>query len=127
MDNRGLRVDSYEPKPLDSRSKQRWFRVLKTQAQARETIPIGEKDSKSIGGTLRKVSAGIWFKQGSVGRANGCDSSETEFWNKPEGATSTALDASFGLPTKKSELFLSSSTEPRSQEVPEGFKKNLSF
>lgn len=126
MDNRSFRLDPYELKPMDSRSEQRRLRLLKTQAQARETFAIGEKDSKSFGGTLRKVSAGIWLKPGSVGRANGCCPSETLFWNKSESKASSALDALFGLPVKESELFLSSSAEPGNPEVPEGFKKNLS-
>jgi hypothetical protein len=126
MDNRGVRVDPDELKPMDSRGEQRRLRVLKIQAEIGKALTVRDKDSKGAGGTLREVSSGIWFKPDSMGWANGCNSSETVFRNKPEGAASPTLDASFGLSVKESELFLSSSTKPRSPKVPAGFKKNLS-
>src|SRR4030042_4928823 len=117
MDKRGFGVDPDEFKPMDSRGEQRRLRVLKSQAKIGKAFPVRNKDSKGAGGTLREISAGFWFKPGSMGWANGCDSSATVFRDKPEGAASPTLDASFGLSVKENELFLSSSPKPRSPEV----------
>ena len=109
---------------MDSRGEQRrLLRFLKIQAKIGKALPrLETKIQRVLEGHFREVSAGIRFKPDSMGWANGCDSSETVFRDKPEGAASPTLDASFGLSVKESELFLSSSTKPRSPKV-FGYKK----
>ncbi len=114
------------PKSLDSRCKQRWHRVLETQAQSRKNFTVRAESPKSTCSTFGEVSKGIWIKPRTVGWANVSDSSKAFLWNKHEGTTSPTMDAPSWISSKAGKLLVSSSTEPRSTEISEGFKKNLS-
>ena len=124
MDKRGLGFNPDELEPLDS------FRESGRIGCASASNPVRSADSVNLQHaegacfSLRKEPGRVWFKPFALGWADRGDTSKAGVWLKANGETSSALDASAGVPVEARQLSLSSSSRGGDQAVSEGFKKN---
>lgn len=125
MDNRGLGPNAHEPDSVDSCGERRRAGGLKIQAQTWKTRPISPKASENSRGPLGGFASKVWVESSSVGRPHVGGSLKASLRDNPKSKAGPEVDASAGIPPEAGQLLVSSSSIPRGQEVPQGFKKNL--
>lgn len=125
MDCSGLRSDTHECKPMDSRCKGEGDTGFSEQISAWASFPIDPFDSSTGRTTPGAISPSVWIKPCTMGWSDFSGSLEATFWDKAESPSGSELDAPVRLPPETSQLCVSTSQGRRSKEVPKDFKKNL--
>ena len=125
VDNGGFGPNPHESKPMDPRCEQRGFRGLKAQAQLWQANALIAQASEGSAGPLGEIASRVWLTSSPVGWAHFSDPLKALLRDKSKSETGSEVDASAGIPNEEGQLLLSSSPSRTGQEVPEGFKKNL--
>ena len=110
MDKRGLGLNTDELESLDSFRESRRVGCASTTNSVGPADPVNLQHAEGTCLSLRKEPGRVRFKPCSLGRTHRGDTSKAAVWPKANGETSSALDASSGVPVEASQLRLSSSS-----------------
>jgi len=111
VDRRRVRVDATELKPLDAPGERSRVKSFGTQEAAWASTAVKPKSPAALRGGFREVSFGIWVTASSMGWSHLGGPSEASVWDNLESSSSSVLDASIGVSTEASGIYVSSREE----------------
>jgi len=124
VDNRGLRSDPDEFKPVDSWGKREGSEGPRAQTKAGSAGAPERRSAPEAGPRFGLFSESIRLAKVPMGRADTGRSFEAAFWDLPESPSGPDVDAPAWIPVEKSRLFLSPSQNISSPSISEDIKKN---
>ncbi len=111
VDRRRVRVDATELKPLDAPSERSRLESLDSREATWASTAVNAKGSEAIRGAFREDSFGIWVTASSMGWSHLGGSFEASVWDNFESSPGSVLDASIGVSTEASGIYVSSRQE----------------
>lgn len=109
---------------VDTQGERKGVEGIRTSHETRSPCSSDAEDTPRITRASGKISDGVRVESGAMGRSHAGGTPEAAVRDNAEGPTGPSVDASIGVPTETSELFVSSGTKRGCEEVSSGVKKN---